>query len=491
MTKKILCAILAALALPGIALSFPNTASLASDQWYLSMDRAWDYWSQPPQLKEVKVAVIDSGIDYGHPEFAGQIAAGKSFVDASWKVDTDGHGTFVAGLIAAKPANGQGIAGLAFNAKLLIAKVVPPDDSGVNPAAEVAAIKWAVHEGARVINLSLGGTRDPQDLRLDQYSPAERNAIEYAVSKNVVVVAAAGNGTESPSIPWIYADYPAALPHVIGVAALRQNGSVPAYSNRDAVFVDIAAPGDNIVSTIPRNLIDTTQPDCVGVPYSTCGPPEFRDAIGTSFAAPQVSAAAALLLGVDPNLTSDQVSWLLERSALDENPSTGCPNCAAGRDSLTGWGRLDIDRALTMLEEGKAPTPDKYEPNDEAGDGGLSYNGAHPFGLPRTITASLDYWDDPIDVYSISLAKGRRLFVRLSPSARDAAALVLWKPGTQRVDGPTALPAEQAATGGSAGDGRRLSYLVPASGTYYIEVRYAQHARGHINYALSVSTKPG
>jgi len=483
----------AALALPGIALAFPNNASLASDQWYLAMDRAWDYWPQPPQLKEVKVAVIDSGIDYGHPEFAGRIAAGRSFVSGTtWKRDTDGHGTFVAGLIAANPAGGEGIAGLAFNAKLLIAKVVPPDDEGVSLEAEVAAIKWAVREGARVINLSLGGQRDPQDLRLDQYSAAERNAIEYAVSKDVVVVAAVGNGTSAPSIPWIYADYPAALPHVIGVAALRQNGSVPAWSNRDAVYVDIAAPGDDIVSTIPRNLIDTTQPDCVGVPYSTCGSPEFRDAIGTSFAAPQVSAAAALLLGVDPKLTADQVIWLLERSATDENPSTGCPNCAAGRDSLTGWGRLDVDRALTMLEDGKLPVPDRYEPNDEAGESGpYPYSGAHPFGPPRTISASLDYWDDPVDVYSISLTKGRRLFVRLSPSTRDAAGLVLWKPGTQRVDGPTAETSEQAATGVSTGNQKLLTYLVPATGTYYVEVRFAPHAQGHITYALSVATKPG
>ena len=474
-----------ALALPAFALAFPNTAPLASDQWYLTTDRAWDYWQTMPQLKEVKVAVIDSGIDYGHPEFAGQIIAGKSFVGGSWKRDTDGHGTFVAGLIAANPTNNQGIAGMAFNAKLLIAKVVPPDDDGVDLPAEVAAIRWAVNEGAQVINLSLGGQRDPQDLRLDQFSPAEEQAIEYAVSKNIVVVAAAGNGTNgAPSIPWVYADYPAALPHVIGVAAIRQNGSVPAYSNRDAVYVDIAAPGDNIVSTIPRNLIDTTQPNCTGMPYSPCGPPDFRDAIGTSFAAPQVSAAAALLLGVDPKLTADQVSWLLERSAVDENPNTGCPNCKVGRDSLTGWGRLDVDRALTMLASGKRlPAPDLYEPNDEAD------SGAHPFGQPRTITASLDFWDDPVDVYSIKLAKGRRIFVRVSPSTRGTVALILWKPGTERVDGPTAMKSEQAATGITVGNQKRLSYAVPASGTYYIEVKFVPPARNRITYALAVSTK--
>ncbi|HEY3921088.1 MAG TPA: S8 family serine peptidase [Gaiellaceae bacterium] len=489
MINKLLCVVAAALVLPAFAFAFPNGEPLASDQWYLTTDRAWDYWKTMPQLNEIKVAVIDSGIDYGHPEFAGRIVAGKSFVGGSWKRDTDGHGTFVAGLIAANPANNEGIAGMAFNAKLLIAKVVPPDDAGVDLPAEVEAIKWAVSEGARVINLSLGGQRDPEDLRLDEFSPAEEQAIEYAVSKGVVVVAAAGNGTASPSIPWIYADYPAALPHVIGVSAIRQNGSVPAYSNRDAVYVDLAAPGDNIVSTIPRNLIDATQADCAGVPYSTCGPPEFRDAIGTSFAAPQVSAAAALLLGVDPKLTADQVSWLLERSAVDESPSTGCPNCKPGRDSLTGWGRLDVDRALTMLATGnRLPMPDKYEPNDEAHFAGTN---AHPFGAPRTISASLDFWDDPVDVYSISIAKGRRVFVRVSPSTRGTVALVLWKPGTTRVDGPSATSAEQAATGVTVGSQKRLSYLATASGTYYIEVKFVPPARNRITYALAVSTKPG
>ena len=189
MIKPLLLAVAAALLLPALAFAFSNTEPLAADQWYLTQDRAWSYWTAQPTLATVKVAVIDSGIDYGHPEFAGRILAGRSFVGGSWKYDSDGHGTFVAGLIAADPANGQGIAGMAFNAKLLIAKVVPPDDSGVNLQAEVDGIYWAVHEGARVINLSLGGQRDPVDLRLDTFSPLERTAIEYAVMKGVVVVA--------------------------------------------------------------------------------------------------------------------------------------------------------------------------------------------------------------------------------------------------------------------------------------------------------------
>jgi serine protease len=482
--RTFFCVVAAALAVPALALAFPNTEPLASHQWYLVQDHAWTFWPQQPPLKPVKVAVIDSGIDDGHPEFAGRIAAGRSFVaGSSWQRDTDGHGTFVAGLIAADPGNGKGIAGLAFNAQLLIAKVVQPDGNVYLPG-EVAAIKWAVGAGAQVINLSLGGGRDPQDLRNDYFSPAERDAIEYAVSKGVVVVAAVGNGTESPAIPWPYADYPAALPHVLGVSALRQNGSVPDYSNRDRVFVDMAAPGDEMFSTIPRNLVDaTTQPDCAGQPYSNCGPPEFRVAIGTSFAAPQVAAAAALLLGVDPRLSADQVVWLLERSARDVNAATGCSKCPAGRDSLTGWGRLDVQTALTWLRNGvKLPQPDRYEPNDNAG------KQAHPFGPPRTITASLDYWDDPIDVYSINLRKGHHVYVRLSPSVRRSIGLVLWNPGTPTVQGEAAVLPDRAATAVAVGGQQRLAFLVPKTGTYYLEVEFDPPAQRRISYSLSVAT---
>ena len=257
-----------------------------------------------PSLAPVKVAIIDSGIDGSHPDLAGRVVAAKSFVGGSPYHDEQGHGTFVAGEIAANPTNGIGMAGLAFNARLIVAKVVAADGE-VSLPAEVAGIRWAVDQGARVINLSLGGVRDPLNPSLDTYSPLERAAVEYAYSKGAVVVAAVGNGTQSPSTPWRYAAYPAALPHVIGVSAVRRDGSVPDYSNRDAVYVDVAAPGDDMFSTIPSNLV-ADDSGCTD-PYSDCGPFELRDAIGTSFAAPQVSAAAALLLGVDPSLTPDQV----------------------------------------------------------------------------------------------------------------------------------------------------------------------------------------
>ncbi|HWB23757.1 MAG TPA: S8 family serine peptidase [Gaiellaceae bacterium] len=483
-------ATVSAQARPANAPPLANLEPDAAQQWYLTEDQAWSFWTTMPKLATVKVAVLDSGIDAGHPEFIGRIAAGKSFVGGSWKRDPDGHGTFVAGEIAANPTNKLGIAGLAFNAKLLIAKVVDTDTDSVSLSAEVKAIHWAVDNGARVINLSIGGTRDPFDVDHNTYSPAEQMAIGWAYSKGVVIVAAAGNGTESPATPWPYADYPAALPHVIGVSAVRRNGSVPLYSNRDQTYVDLAAPGDAIFSTIPRNLVDKDRPGCAGQPYSNCGPPLYLGAIGTSFAAPQVSAAAALLIGERPSLRPDQVSWLLERTARDDTPATGCSTCARGRDRFTGWGTLDVKAALTRLTS-RVPLPgsDAYEPNDDAGVW------AHPFGPPRKITATLDYWDDPIDVYSIKLFKGQRLYARLSPSALGGAGLSLWMPGTRHVAGivnsqfARAPLSERAAGAVAAGRQQRIAFTVAADGVYYLEARLTRPTRNPVAYDLAVATR--
>jgi hypothetical protein len=473
--------VVAALATPGAAFGFDNTEPLASNQWYLQEDQAWSFWPSVPKLTPIDVAVIDSGIDGTHPDLRGRVVAAKSFVGGSPYHDEQGHGTFVAGEIAANPFNGVGIAGLAFNARLMIAKVVGPDGS-VPLQAEVAAIRWAADNGARVINLSLGGVRDPLSPQLDTYSPLEEAAIEYAYAKGVVVVAAVGNGPQSPATPWGFAHYPAALPHVIGVSALRRDGSVPDYSNRDAVYNDIAAPGDAIFSTIPTNLV-TRGARCVDHPYSDCGSLEFRDAIGTSFAAPQVSAAAALLLGVDPKLAPDQVSWLLERSADDANPSTGCGQCPVGRDKFTGWGKLDILSALTMLGDGtNLPPHDHYEPNDEAGP----WSHALP-PLPTTIGATLDYWDDDVDVYRVRLLRGQKLYAHLTPDVVAHVALALWSPKTKLVEGIDADLNDRLLEGHRIGDQTRLAYRAPKAGTYYLELKLLTKSRNVVPYRLALA----
>jgi subtilisin family serine protease len=472
-------------------LSFDNTEPDASQQWYLPEDDAWNHWAAAPtDLTPVKVAVIDSGIDAGHPEFAGRVLAGISFVGSSWRTDDCGHGTFVAGEIAANPVNGIGIAGIAFNAELLVAKVVQ-SDCNVSTTGEVRAITWAVNHGAKVINLSIGGNRDPEDPQIDSFSPAEEAAVEYAWSKGVLVVAAVGNGPQAPRTPWPFADYPAALPHVLGVAAVTESGNVPAYSNRDKQFVDIAAPGGPIFSTIPRALVDASMPGCSGPnsAYANCGPSEFKDGIGTSFAAPQVTAAAALVLGVHPELSSSQLEWVLERSATDATAATGCEACPVGRDSLTGWGTLNVAAAVDLAgRTGELPPPDALEANDDAG------RAAHPLGtLPRTVVATLDYWDDPVDVYSIRLDKGDRLFARLGLGSPVPNSLLLWRPGTTTVSGsPTEIQDDRAARSIAVAGQQRLSYLVPATGIYYLEVTTTAKSRAADRYDLSVARrKPG
>ena len=455
--------------------AFTPNDPLVAKQWYVAQNRAYDAWDSLPQLLAVQVALIDSGVDASHPDLASRIADAKSFVGGSARVDKQGHGTFVAGLIAAETDNGVGIAGLSPSAELLVAKVVTADRT-IPVEAEARAIRWAVAEGAKVINMSLGGVRDPLDPSDDSYSPLEAAAIAYAVKKNVVVVAAVGNADQAPSTPWRFASYPAALPHVLGVSALARSGASPSFSNRDAVYNDIAAPGEDIVSTLPRGLTSPYK-DCAEQGYSLCGPDEYRHAEGTSFAAPQVSAAAATVLAVRPGLSAEQVVWLLERYAVDVNAANGCKACPPRRDRYTGWGRLDIAAALKGLD-GPIPSRDRYEPNDEAAGRAVQI-----FGKQRRLEATLDYWDDQQDVYAVRLKRGQRMYAGLVGPARTDVNLVLWRPGTTAVDD---LRAQTRRVTQSARPGAReyLAYRAKRGGLYYLQVKIASSGGGR--YRLTI-----
>ncbi len=373
-------------------------------------------------------------------------------------VDTQGHGTFVAGLIAAQTNDGVGIAGLAPPAQLIVAKVVGPQRT-IPVEAEAKAIRWAVRSGARVINMSLAGLRDPGDADRDTYSQLEADAVAYAVSKGVLVVAAIGNSDQAPTQPWPYASWPAALPHVLGVSALSRTGGSPSFSNRDAQFNDLAAPGEGILSTFPLALT-AAHPDCLEQGYSSCGPEEYRSAEGTSFAAPQVTAAAAMLFATSPTLTSDQVLTLLEGSAVDAVPENGCGACAIGRDRFTGAGRLDELAAVELLRAGKPPR-DQYEPNDDAG------TSAYPlFGQRRQFEATLDYWNDRDDVYRVYLRAGERLVATTGEISSVRPTLALWRPGTQTIDAASA-PIRRLA---QRPPGFGLSYTAGVTGWYVLDV---------------------
>jgi subtilisin family serine protease len=468
-------AVAAALLAASSAAAFTPTNTYFPKQWYLDKDHAFDAWAAPPPgLQGAKVAIVDSGVDCALPDLKGQVAKSKSFVGGKACFDAEGHGTIVAGEIAGA-LNAAGVVGLAYSAQLLVAKVVAPDGT-IPLKAEAAAIRWAVDQGARVVNLSFGAVRDPLSSALDTYSKVEAQAVRYAISKGAVVVAAAGNSDEAYATPWEYASWPAALPHVIGVGALTHSGNVPDFSDRDPTFVDIAAPGVDIFSTFPK-LLTGAQKGCTPQGYTDCAAGDYRQPEGTSFAAPQVSAAAAVLLGLQPSLTSTQVTTLLERHADDVDAASGCAACPVGRDKYSGWGSLDVERAVAALgSSAQLPGSDSFEPNDDVSQ-------AHPmWGRKPGVTGTLDYWDDRVDVYAVKLAHGQRLHAWAQARWNRAAVRVtMWRPGTRTVlarrRGRVALSAQPGRT-------QRLSYRAQKGGWYYLEVRVRRPGGGQYTLHL-------
>jgi subtilisin family serine protease len=482
MRRALLALAVAALAAAVPAAAFVPADPLAPRQWFLQDDHAFDTWAEPPTvLQPVKVAIVDSGIDCSLPDFqGGRLLDARSFVGGDPCVDTEGHGTFIAGEIAAN-LDTQGIVGIAYSSQLIVAKVVKPDGT-IPLAAEAAAIRWAADSGARVINLSLGGVRDPVHRDRDTYSSLEAQAIAYASGKGALLVAAVGNGDEAFSQPWPFASYPAALPHVIGVSALTRTGNVPDYSNRDPVYNDISAPGSGIYSTFPLNLT-AQRPLCANQGYSDCGTDDYRDPEGTSFAAPQVSAAAAVLFAVAPALTASQATAILEHSADDVSAATGCTQCTLLRDPRSGWGRLDIARAIAALTS-PLPAPDHYETNDDAG------TRAHTvWGKRVKLAASVDYYEDPVDVYRVALAPHEKLTAKVNGGWPGAQVkLALWKPATRTVDEARSkdLRAAQSATPGST---QQVRFTARGRGWYYVEVKVVSPGYGPYTLSLDKTTQ--
>jgi subtilisin family serine protease len=455
-------------------LAFTPNDPLFDRQWYLASIRAFDHWAENPAHPPVLVAVVDSGIDGRHPEFAGRIAGARSFVASPALVDRAGHGTVVAGQIAAAVDNERGIAGAGPSVELLVAKVVRPD-GGISVLAEARAIRWAVDRGAKVINLSLGGRRDPRNPARDTYSRLEHAAIDYATRRGVLVVAAVGN-CGALRCPERYASWPAALPHVVGVSALSRELRVPTFSNRDLVHNDVAAPGVGILSTYPRRL---TPRRCPYRGYTLCAQYRYeRSPRGTSFSAPLVSAAGAVLLGergllgLEP-LHSSQLSAALTRSAVDVG--------VAGRDPASGNGRLDTAAALESLSE-PLPPRDRREANDDAGTRARTLA-----GTVGTVEATLDRWDDVRDVYRIRLVAGRTVVLTLDGPSGGNSNLFLWRPGTEHVTGRGVRRADRLAASAQPGSFERIAFRPRRTGWHYVEARLASGASGE--YRLTIERR--
>ena len=432
-------------------------------QWHLPAIRAFDHWAVKPPHPPIRVAVVDSGVDGTHPELAGKIAASRSFVGGSALVDDFGHGTIVAGEIAAGIGNGVGIAGAGIPVELVVAKVVGGAGT-ISIVAESKAIRWAVDQGAQVINLSLGGPRNPTRPAVDTYSALEHDAVDYATRHGVVVVAAGGNCL-ALQCPERYASWPAALPHVIGVGAVTPSLTTPAFSNRDRRHIDLAAPGTGIVSLYPTTIVE---PGCT-TGYTNC--PD-RSADGTSFASPLVASAAAVLLGerrmlAAPKPHASQTTLLLERSAGD----LGGP----GRDTASGNGLLDVDSALDALGA-TLPPRDHFEPNDDAG------HRAHRLtARTKALRATLDRWEDPRDVYRLPLRAGERLVAFVAGPEGANVDVVLWRPGAETIG----RRADRVAAAIGPGRNARLAYRAPRTGVYALELRLPSGRGGAYGLVLN------
>jgi subtilisin family serine protease len=225
------------------------------------------------------------------------------------------------------------------------------------------------------------------------------------------------------------------------------------------------------------------RPTCMDQGYSDCAPDDYANAEGTSFSTPQVSAAAAMLLAVDPNLKNSQVAAILEHTADDVNASTGCGKCAVGRDPYTGWGRLDVARAVAAVTAGPLPATDMYETNDDAGAQAWTI-----WGKQRSVDATLDYYDDPVDVYRVSLTGHEKLTARLTGGWQGAKVkLVLWRPDTASVANQQASTQRAAQSVASSGT-QRLTFTAPGRGWYYVEAVVT--APGSGSYSLTL-TKTG
>lgn len=263
-------------------------------------------WQVPTERSDVIIAVLDTGIDKDHQELSRQVVAEINFTDSPTSRDVYGHGTHVAGILVANN-HGPSTAALASGFRLMNVKVA--DDRGECRAEAVAAgIVWAVDNGANIINIS---------LELKEPSAALREAVDYAWNHGTIIIAAAGNdGSEFPT-------YPAYYENCIAVAAITEDDRLVPLSNYGD-WVDIAADGLNVFSTLPDNRYG----------YKT----------GTSFAAASVSRLAALLFGVATDKNGNGQRNDEVRAAIE----AGCRRIGING---VGKGRIDIVKSLTVMDD--------------------------------------------------------------------------------------------------------------------------------------------
>jgi subtilisin family serine protease len=277
-------------------------------EWGLSKVHAPHAWATTAGSSSITVAVVDTGLAVGLPEFTGRTVTGyNAFTGTSNTTDDNGHGTYAAGIVAAMGNNAAGVAGMCWNCRIMPVKVL--DSSAQGDYATIArGITWAADHGARVINLSLGGTTSSATLD---------NAVSYAVNKGIVVVVAAGNNSCTCQT------WPAASPGALSVGATDATDTLYSYSNRGS-WVDVAAPGTN---------------------YSTGADGKYYSFGGTSSATPVVAGLAALLLSKDSTASVGSIAGVIE--------STSVPVSGGG----VSYGRVDAGAAMDATSGSSTSTP--------------------------------------------------------------------------------------------------------------------------------------
>lgn len=297
------------------------------DLWGLKdieADKAWNFGAGAGVI----VAVVDTGVDYTHPDIAanlwtdGQGNYGYNFVtNTTNPMDGFGHGTHVAGTIAAVGNNGLGVIGVAYQARVMAVKVLDDVDGTGAYSAIVQGITWAADHGAQVMNLSFGGPSDPGNVMED--------AIQYAYQMGVVIVAAAGNNAADLGIQPLY---PAIYPQVITVSASDWNDQLAYFSNY-GTKIDVGAPGLDVLSLKPLGTCNL----CLMEPASAILG-NYMHISGTSMATPHVAGLAALILSQNSGYTNEQVRQAIRQSADTVDGS--------GFTEAFGYGRINAGRAL-------------------------------------------------------------------------------------------------------------------------------------------------
>lgn len=350
-------------------ISYVPNDPMASGQWALDTINAYEAWDIGQGTHDIVVAVLDTGIDWNHPDLAANMWTngdgyhGYNFIDENWfpmdnnvnGYDNDGnwvpntytyHGTHVAGIVGAVLNNAAGIAGIA-QVQLMAVKVM--NESGEGTDLDVAqGIRWAAANGADIITMSLG---------VEGVTTTLQTAVAYAQSLGVVMVAAAGNSATSTL------SYPAAFGPVIAVGAVDSSFDRASFSNY-GTGLDIMAPGVQIDSCM--------------------GGGSYQELSGTSAAAPHVAGVAAVMLSINPALTPVEIGAAINNTAIDISRT--------GFDTWTGWGIVDAFRAVESVA---APTvtvtdfPEFVEPN-----GTYSVTWLVSGGDPGTIQSTYISWGE-------------------------------------------------------------------------------------------------